>query len=82
VEIFRSGRTSVVDEDHYCLNSEVQEGRRFAVTDMADKLDMKCMDAMRTWLRAKPKIFFADDIRKLVDSGNECEDSLGDYVEK
>jgi len=39
-------------------------------------------DAVHMWLCTQLKIFFADDIRKLVDWTNKCMEKLGDYVKK
>jgi len=37
---------------------------------------------MHTWLRAQPKTFFADGVRKLVDRSNKYMEKLRDYVKE
>jgi hypothetical protein len=37
---------------------------------------------MHKWLRDQPKIFFVEEIRKLVDRWTKCIEKEGDYVEK
>ena len=49
--------------------------RRFSCDD-----DVKA--AVHQWLRAQPKIFFADGIKKLVGRWKICIAKQGDYVEK
>jgi len=44
--------------------------------------DDKVMEAVQSWLKATPKSFFLDDIRKLVDRWTKCVAKQGDYVEK
>ena len=40
------------------------------------------MEAMQSWLKATPKSFFLEDIRKLVDRWTNCVVKQGDYVKK
>jgi len=40
------------------------------------------MEAVQSWLKATPKSFFLEDIRKLVDRWTKCVAKQGDYVEK
>jgi len=44
--------------------------------------DEEVMEVVQIWLKATPKSFFLEGIRKLVDSWNKCVAKLGDYVEK
>jgi len=44
--------------------------------------DDKVMEAVQSWLKATPKSFFLESIRKLVDSWTKCVAKQGDYVEK
>jgi hypothetical protein len=46
----------------------------------ADKNEV--MWEVQSWLKATPKSFFLERIRKLVDTWNECVAKQGDYVEK
>ena len=54
---------------------EALRGRRFSRGD-----DMKA--AVHQWLRAQPKTFFADGIKKLVGRWEKCIEKQGDYIEK
>jgi hypothetical protein len=47
------------------------EGKNFAV-----------MEAVQSWLKATPKSFFLEGIRKVVDRWTKCVAKHGDYVEK
>jgi len=40
------------------------------------------MEAVRSWLKAPPKSFFLEGIRKLVDRWIKCVAKEGDYVKK
>jgi hypothetical protein len=45
--------------------------------------DDEVMEAVQSWLKATPKSFFLEGIRKLVDMWTECVAKRGgDYVEK
>ena len=44
--------------------------------------DDEVMQAVQSWLKATPKSFFLEGIRKLVDRWTECIAKRGDYVEK
>jgi hypothetical protein len=45
--------------------------------------DDEVMEAVQSWLKATPKIFFfLEGIRKLVDRWTKCVANQGDYVEK
>ena len=50
-------------------------GRRFSCDD-----DVKA--AVHQWLRAQPKTFFVDDIKKLVGRWEKCITKQGDYIKK
>jgi hypothetical protein len=54
---------------------EALRGRRFPCDD-----DVKA--AVHQWLRAQPKTFFADGIKKLVGRWEKCIAKQGDYIEK
>jgi len=49
-------------------------GRKFA--------DDEVMEAVQSWLKATPKSFFLEGIRKLVDRWTKCVAKRGDCVEK
>ena len=40
------------------------------------------MEAVQSWLKATPKSFFLEGIRKLVDWWTKCVAKQGDYIEK
>jgi len=40
------------------------------------------MEAVQSWLKATPKSFFLEGIRKLVDRWTKCVAKQGHYVEK
>ena len=44
--------------------------------------DDEVMEAVQSWLKAMPKSFFLEGIRKLVDRWTKCVAKQGDYVEK
>jgi len=44
--------------------------------------DDEVMEVVQSWLKATPKSFFLEGIRKLVDSWTKCVAKQGDYVEK
>ena len=44
--------------------------------------DDEVMEAVQSWLKATPKSFFLEGIRKLVDRWPECVAKRGDFVEK
>ena len=44
--------------------------------------DEEVMEAVQSWLKATPKSFFLDGIRKLVDRWTRCVAKQGDCVEK
>ena len=44
--------------------------------------DDEVMEAMKSWLKATPKSFFLEGIRKLVDRWTKCVAKQGDCVEK
>jgi hypothetical protein len=44
--------------------------------------DDEVMEAVQSWLKATPKSFFLEGIRKLVDRWTKCVAKQGDYVEK
>ena len=50
-------------------------GQKFADGD-------EVMEAVQSWLKATPKSFFLEGIRKLVDRWTKCVPKQGDYVEK
>jgi hypothetical protein len=50
-------------------------GQKFADDDQV-------MEAVQSWLKAMPKRFFLEGIRKLVDRWTKCVAKQGDYVEK
>ena len=51
------------------------QGQRFADDD-------EVTEAAESWLKATPKTFFLEGIRKLVDRWTKCVAKQGDYVEK
>jgi len=44
--------------------------------------DNEVMEVVQSWLKAMPKSFFLEGIRKLVDRWTKCVAKQGDYVEK
>ena len=50
-------------------------GQKFADDD-------EVMKAVQSWLKATPKSFILEGIRKLVDRWTKCVAKQGDYVEK
>jgi len=50
-------------------------GQKFADDD-------EVVEAVKSWLKARPKSFFLEGIRKLVDRWTKCVPKQGDYVEK
>jgi len=44
--------------------------------------DEEVVEAVQSWLKAMPKSFFLEGIRKLVDRWTKCVAKQGDYVEK
>jgi hypothetical protein len=48
------------------------------VSQFAD--DNEVMEAVQSWLKATPKSFFLEGIRKLVDRWTKCFAKQGDYV--
>ena len=50
-------------------------GQKFAVDD-------EVMEAVQRWLKATPKSFFLEGIRKPVDRWTKCVAKQGDCVEK
>ena len=50
-------------------------GQKFADDD-------EVMEAVQSWLKATPKSFLLEGIRKLVDRWTKCVAKRGDYVEK
>jgi hypothetical protein len=50
------------------------QGQKFA--------DDEVMEAVQSWLKATPKSFFLEGIRKLVDRWTKCVAKQGHYVEK
>jgi hypothetical protein len=44
--------------------------------------DNEVKEAVQSWLKAMPKSFFLEGIRKLVDRWTKCVVKQGDYVEK
>jgi len=44
--------------------------------------DDEVMEAVQGWLKATPKSFFLESIRKLLDRWTKCVAKQGDYVEK
>ena len=44
--------------------------------------DDEVMEAVQSWLKATPKSFFLEGIRKLVDRWIKCVAKQGDYVKK
>ena len=50
-------------------------GQKFADDD-------EVMEAVQSWLKATPKSFFLEGIRKLVDRWTKCVAKQKDYVEK
>ena len=51
-------------------------------TSVSQFADDEVMEAVQSWLKATPKSFFLEGIRKLVDRGKNCVAKQGDYVEK
>ena len=54
--------------------NEHLRGQKFA--------DDEVMEAVQSWLKAVPKSFFLEGIRKLVDRWTKCVVKQGDYVKK
>ena len=54
--------------------------RAFRGQKFAD--DDEVMEAVQSWLKATPKSFFLEGIRKLVDRWTKCVAKQGDSVEK
>jgi hypothetical protein len=52
---------------------EALEGRRF-------RCDKDVKNAVHQWLRAQPKTFYYDGIKKLVGWWEKCVEKQGDYV--
>ena len=50
-------------------------GQKFADDD-------EVMEAVQSWLKAMPKSFFLEGVRKLVDRWTKCVAKQGDCVEK
>jgi hypothetical protein len=50
------------------------------VSQFAD--DNEVMEAVQSWLKATPKSFFLESIRKLVDRWTKCVAKQEGYVEK
>jgi len=50
------------------------------VSQFAD--DNEVMEAVQSWLKATPKSFLLEGIRKLVDRWNKCVVKQGNYVKK
>jgi hypothetical protein len=44
--------------------------------------DDEVMEAVQSWLKARPKGFFLEGIRKLLDRWTKCVAKQRDYVEK
>jgi len=44
--------------------------------------DDEVVEALQSWLKARPKSLFLEGIRKLVDRWTKCVAKQGDYVEK
>jgi hypothetical protein len=44
--------------------------------------DDEVMETVRSWLKATPKSFFLDGIRRLVDRWTNCVAKQGNYVKK
>jgi len=44
--------------------------------------DDEVMEVVQSWLKATPKSFFLEGIRKFVDRWTKCVVKQGDYVEK
>ena len=44
--------------------------------------DNEVMEVVQIWLKAMPKSFFLEGIRKLVDRWTKCVAKQGDYVKK
>jgi len=57
------------------LMKEQLRGQKFSDDD-------EVMEGVQSWLKAMPKSFFLEGIRKLVDRWTECVAKQGDYVEK
>jgi hypothetical protein len=55
---------------------------RFRNDDDDDAGDDDVVEAVQNWLKATPKSFFLEGIRKLVDRWTKCVAKQGDYVEK
>jgi len=51
-----------------------------SVSQFAD--DNTVMEAVQSWLKATPKSFFLEGIRRLVDRWTKCVAKQGDCVEK
>jgi len=44
--------------------------------------DNEVMEVVQSWLKAMPRSFFLEGIRKLVDRWTKCVVKQGDYVKK
>jgi hypothetical protein len=42
----------------------------------------KVIGMVQNWLKTKPRYFFPDGIKKLVEHWNQCIEVEGDYIEK
>ena len=76
-EIYRRMKFSMAPSDFHLFGpmKEHLRGQKFADDD-------EVMDAVQSWLKATPKSFFLEGIRKLVDRWTKCVAKQGDYVEK
>ena len=70
-------RFSMAQSDFHLFGSmkEHLQGQKFADDD-------EVMEAVQSWLKATPKRFFLEGIRKLVDRWTKCVAKQGDYVKK
>jgi len=64
-----------------CMNGwkDFKTEDKTSVSQFAD--DNQVMEAVQSWLKATPKSFFLEGIRKLVDRWTKCVAKQGDYVE-
>ena len=76
-EINKRMKFSMAPSDFHLFGpmKEHFRGQKFADDD-------EVMEAVQSWLKAKPKSFFLEGIRKLVDRWTNCVTKQGDYVDK
>ena len=65
-----------------CLSQERVYERVEMFRNVRQNVSDEVMEAVRSWLKATPKRFFLEGIRKLADRWTKCVAKRGDYVEK